>query len=187
MHGSDGNTENPGLGKRNFVCAAEWPGLARGFAGRNPVPDAEPCRAGARLLRGGVPLRSFGRLRRLWRAAWRGDSGAPEADCEGLRGWVRRQPGAGARVTPRGLRNVRKLWGYPRTHPLERLLGVAAERVAPPSRKGPAAAGGAIVRQIVKKFWNLPALRQSSPTEKLQTHCALSRKNALTCKCLKTC
>lgn len=173
---------------RGILCARrsgrDWRGVP---ARKIPVPDAEPCAARGVRSRGGVPLRSFGRLRRLWRAAWRGRFWGPRGGLRGFAGHGAEATRCGGVGYVCGLCNVRKLWGYLRTHPLERLLGVAAERVAPPLRKGPAAAGGAIVRQIVKKFWNLPTLRQSSPTEKLQTHCALSRKNALTCKCLKTC
>lgn len=173
---------------RGILCARQsgrdWRGVSQEEI---PCPTPSPAGPGRGFCGVGCHYGASGACGGSGGQRGEGDSGAPEADCEGLRGWVRRQPGAGAWVTPHGLRNVRKLWGYPRTHPLERLLGAAAEQVTPPLRRGPAAAGGVIVRQIVKKFWNLPALRQSSPTGKLQTHCALSRKNALTCKCLKTC
>lgn len=173
---------------RGILCARQSGRDWRGVSARKiPVPDAEPCAARGARSRGGGATTSFGRLRRLWRAARRGGFGAPGGDCEGLRGPGTRATLCGGVGYVYGLCNVRKLWGYARTQSLERLLRTAAERVTPPSRKGPAAAGGAKCGTKVKKFWNQPALRQSSPTGKLQTHCALSRKNALTCKCLKTC
>ena len=71
---------------RGILCARrsgrDWRGVS---ARKIPVPGAEPCAARGARSRGGVRLQSFGHLRRLWRAAWTGDSGAPKADYEACR------------------------------------------------------------------------------------------------------